>query len=104
MFDFLPIEKQPENVCIVRLTTSFWNDNKGINSRKSLTYLRRRSQGFQNLEEECSAIGPEDAMKTIINLDECEDGIYEVVACNISHDYESGHIDGWDFKLVKVVE
>jgi len=105
MLDFtLTPAKESENVSIIRLQTSFWRDSRGVYSRKSLTYLRRKSKGYHALEEECGAVGAEDAMNAIINLDECGDGIYEAIVCNISHDYESGHIDGWDLKLVKVID
>lgn len=39
-------------------------------------------------------------MNSIINLDECGDGLYEVVVCNETHDWESGYVDGYDLKLI----
>jgi len=90
----------PENSCVVKLKTSTWNDSRGLHIKKSITYLRRKCVGFNFLEEEVSAIGPEEAARSIINLDECKDGIYEVVICNETHDWESGIVDGWSLKLV----
>ena len=39
-------------------------------------------------------------MPRILNLGEVEDGIYEVVVCNESHDYETGYVDDYDYRLV----
>ena len=38
--------------------------------------------------------------ESIINLYECDDGIYEVIMCNLSHDWETGYLDDWDLKLI----
>jgi hypothetical protein len=72
---------------------------RGLHIKKSLAFLRRKCAGFNVLEEEADAIGAKDTARIIINLDECADGIYEVVVCNESHDFESGHVDGYDLKL-----
>lgn len=88
------------NRCVVRLRTTMWADKNGIHMRKSLTFLRRKSEGFNVLEEDVSAVGVEEVVPRILNMDECPDGIYEVVMCNESHDFETGYIDDYDYRLV----
>lgn len=38
----------------------------------------------------------------IINLNDCEDGLYIVKCVNKSHDWEAGHVDDYDYKLIEV--
>ena len=86
--------------CTVRVKTAAWADKRGLHTKKSLTFLRRRCEGFNVLDEDASAIGAEEVLLRILNLDEVEDGIYEVVVCNESHDYETGYVDDYDYRLV----
>jgi len=90
----------PKNVCVVKITTTIWADRRGLHTKKSITFLRRKCTGFNVLEEDAGAIGAADAVNSILNLDECGDGIYEVIVCNETHDWESGHVDGYDLKLI----
>ena len=93
-------DNKPEHRTVVRLQTSFWEDSRGCHMRKSLTYLKRKCIGCNILEEEVGAVGAE----TISNIEgfyDQPDGVYEVVVTNVSHDYESGIMDGWDLKLVE---
>ena len=42
--DVIPAEPEQEgDICVVRLTTSWWHDKRGAHMRKDLTYLIRRS-------------------------------------------------------------
>ncbi len=86
--------------CTVRVKTTTWADKRGLHTKKSLTFLRRQCEGFNALAEDTSAIGAEEVLPRIVNLDEVEDGIYEVVVCNESHDYETGYVDDYDYRLV----
>lgn len=96
-------EKQKvRNMCIVRLRTEIWADKRGMHTKKSLVFMRKQCQGFNILEEDIGAVGARDVMPKIINLEDCEDGLYEAVACNESTDWESGHIDSYDYKLVPI--
>lgn len=45
-------------------------------------------------------IGADEVFPRITNIAQCEDGIYVVVTCNESRDYETGIIDDYDYKLV----
>lgn len=104
MFDLgeaIKANKPKESQSVVRLKTNVWCDSKGLHVRKDLQVLKRHSFGYQILEEDCSNIGALEVFTQIINFDELSDGIYEVVVCNESHDYESGHVDGYDYKLIK---
>lgn len=91
-----------DNVCTVRLTTTAWNDKKGLHTKKSLIFLKRKCKGYNGLEEDCSNIGAEEVFPMITNIDSMEDGIYEVAVCNESRDWESGHIDDYEYQLVSV--
>ena len=86
--------------CTVRVKTTVWADKRGLHTKKSLTFLRRQCEGFNVLAEDVSAIGAGEVLPRILNLGEVEDGIYEVVVCNESHDYETGYVDDYDYRLV----
>ena len=86
--------------CTVRVKTTVWADKRGLHTKKSLTFLRRQCEGFNVLAEDASATGAEEVFPRILNLGEVEDGIYEVVVCNKSHDYETGCVDDYDYRLV----
>lgn len=86
--------------CTVRVKTTIWADNRGLHTRKSLTFLRRQCEGFNVLDEDASAIGAEKVLPRILNLGEVEDGIYEVIVCNKTYDYETGYIEDYDYQLV----
>ncbi len=92
--------KEPPSVCVVRLTTSQWNDKNGIYEKKSIRYLQRKCTGWNCIEEDISMIGADEVMPRIINLYECKDGIYEVIMCNEKKDWETGCIDDYDYKLI----
>lgn len=94
--------EEEQNRCVVRLRTTAWADSKGLHIKRSLTYLRRQCVGFNMLQEEESAVGAEQAVASITNLDQCKDGIYEVVVCDVSRDWETGYVDGWNYKLVPI--
>lgn len=100
-FDVLYKDEEPENICVVRVKTSYWNDGNGLYQKKAITFLRRKSKGFNILEEDCSAIGTDQVMQHIENLGSVEDGIYRVQTINETRDWESGYVDGYDYFLVK---
>jgi len=88
--------------CVVRLRRTAWSDGKAVHYKESLVFLKTKCSGYNILEEDVSNAGAMDAYP--INTAELEDGIYEVVWCNVSHDYESGHVDGWNLKLIPYIE
>lgn len=95
-------EKHEPSECIVRVKTTFWSDKRGLHTKKSLLYLRRQCKGFNLLEEDSGAIGAEDVMIRIVNLDEVVDGIYRLITCNERRDWESSHVDNYDYQLIPV--
>lgn len=95
-------EKKQINKCVVRLRTTMYSDKKGIHIKKSLTFLLRQCEGYNIIEEDSSNVGAEEIFHRIINFDKCEDGIYEVIPCNERHDYETGYIEYYDYKLVNI--
>lgn len=98
---------EADNICVVRVTTSFWHDkNHGLHSKKSITTLIRKSKGFGKiaLKEEASIGGSEEAWASIININTVPDGIYYLKLINISYDCESGHIDCYELELEPYTE
>lgn len=93
--------KEPENLCIVRVTTDYWSDSKGLYSKKSIKFLKRKCKGYSILQEDCSNIGAEEVFLRIENLNDVEDGIYEVIITNEQRDWESGYIEDYDYHLTK---
>ena len=92
--------KKDDDVCVVRLTTNAWRDSRGVHLKKSLNFLKRQCKGFNLLDEDCSMIGAEEVIPRIVNIGSVTDGIYRVVTCNESRDWESGYIDDYEYKLV----
>lgn len=85
--------------CVVRVSTSYWSDSRSIHVKKSISYLKRTSQGHNWLDEEVDMIGADEVIRSIVNFDSCKDGLYTVEFCNLSTDWETGHIDGYDLFL-----
>ena len=90
--------------CVVRVKTTVWSDKRGLHTKKSLTFLRRRCEGVNILEEDLGAIGAEEVTSRILNLWEVKDGVYILTTCHESRDYETGHIEDYDYKLVRCLE
>ena len=90
--------------CVVRVKTTVWSDKRGLHTKRSLTFLRRRCEGVNILEEDVGAIGAEEVTSRIPNLWEVKDGVYTLVTCNDRRDYETGYIEDYDYKLVSCLE
>lgn len=86
--------------CIVRLKTSFWKSERGLHTRQDITFMRKLSLEYQVLEEDAANIGAKEVLEKIVNLAECEDGLYEAITCNPYTDWETGYLDDYDYKLV----
>lgn len=84
---------------VIRLsTTYFTNSNGEYIMQKKVRRLKRKSKGFDFLEEDASAVGT--PLDMINNLHEVKDGTYEVKMTNVLRDYETGHIEEWEYKLI----
>jgi len=86
--------------CVVRVRTSAWTDKSGLHQRKSITYLRRLSLGFNLIKEDSDSIGAQEVIAKVVNLGSCPDGVYEVVPCNERRDWEYNHVEDYDYRLV----
>jgi hypothetical protein len=84
---------------VLRLSTSSWLDKRGFHVKKDLSFLKRECIGFNGLEHDAEVSGG-DVVGTIINLYDVPDGVYEAVVTNVSHDFESGLCDDWDWQLI----
>lgn len=92
-------KKEKNHRVVVRLSTSCWHDKKGMHIKKSLTYLKRKSIGFNSLEEDLINIGADGVEPTITNLYTSKDGIYELAIINERTDWETGEIEDYDYML-----
>ena len=92
--------KEPKTRMVVSLRRSFWHDKDGAYQRISLRYLKRQTQGFNIFDDECGMIGASDALPKITNLHQCKDGVYLLVTINAHRDWETGHIEEWDYELI----
>ena len=103
-FDLGVVTRPPDKEvirCVVRLTTSSWGDSKGLHIKRDLTFLKKKCKGFNILEEDIGMIGAPDVVKQITNLDECEDGVYQVITCNEWASWETPNIiEDYDYKLI----
>ena len=85
---------------VVRVRTSHYAKRNGLVQTKSVTVMRRMSQGHDFLGEDASMVGADLVMARITNLHEVDDGLYQVVTVNEGRDWETGYLEEWDYKLV----
>lgn len=88
------------NKSIIKIETSWYNNSRGLYTKKAITYLRRQTKGYHILEEDCRNSSSQDVITRIVNLDECEDGIYKVITCNEILDRETGYVDDYNYRLI----
>lgn len=93
-----------ESRTILRVRTSYWHDDNGMYIKKTLTFLKRKSEGQNAILEDCSQCGAEETIPRINNLDSCEEGLYEVVVDQTYRDWETGCIEDWDYNLIPYKE
>lgn len=98
------MKDENEHRLVVKIETSFFERGNSVCEQKSMRVLRRKSVGFDLLAEEVGGVGPEDTLKSIIGWHDAKPGEYELRAVNISRDWESGYVDGYDLKLFPVDE
>lgn len=100
LMPLLCVNKKKKNQVVVRINTTYWYDKNGAYFKKSLKILKRKSFGYNYLLEECRMAGSYDCISRIAGIDSLPDGVYEVVVCDVSRDYETGYVEDWDLKLV----
>lgn len=94
-------KEKPALIDVIRLTTSYWKDKKGIHQKKSISFMRRLSTvQIGILDYDSDMGGTDEIIPKIVNFDECEDGLYQVVICNEVKDWETGYVDDYDYKLI----
>lgn len=89
----------PAPCVIVRIRSSVFGTRR-ITVQKDITCLRRKCIGFNFFEEDIGMIGADAVIESITNLHECPDGIYQIVICNEQRDWETGHVEDYDYKLI----
>ena len=80
---------------VVRVKTTYWSDNRGMYSKKAITYLKRKSGDYNPLLEDCMAMSVMDTFPLILNLDQCEDGLYSVIGSYVNTISWDGEPDGY---------
>ena len=89
---------------ILRVRTSYWHDDNGLYIRKTLSFLKRKSEGLNFILEDSSQVGADETIPKINNLNEVEDGLYEIVVDNDMKDWETGYIEDWEYRLIPYKE
>jgi hypothetical protein len=93
-----------ESCEVVKLSNFCYSDSKGcVHVEKRLTPMKRKSYGYQVLQEDIKMIGTSEVISRIINLQGFKDGIYSVITCHEKRDWESGYVEEYDYKLIPFV-
>lgn len=87
---------------VVRLKTSYWRSDRGLHQRRDLFYLKRKSSKYNLIDDDAVNAGADLAIQSIVNFEDCDDGVYQLVMVNAQRDFESGYVDSWEHKLVKI--
>lgn len=66
---------------------------------KSLNFLSSKGLEHDVLQEEIDAMGSQEALLSVKNLNSCDDGLYYLTPKNMSKCPETGIPDIWDWKL-----
>jgi hypothetical protein len=94
-------QKEDESIVICRLRTSYWiSSNKKLVLKKEISFLKKLGKGNNFVLEDVYNGSAEDVIPRIINLNGCEDGMYELIITNVLTDWETGYVDDYDYKLI----
>lgn len=108
MENLLEVEKNTNAAekckCVIRLKTFIWHDKNGLYFKKNMTYLKRKSFGYNILHEDCYNINVTEVYEKIVNIFEVPDGIYEVITCDEILNTENNSIEDYGYKLIPVIE
>lgn len=96
--------KKAPNQTVVRVQTSNYVSGGRLVTKRTISTLKRKSRGYNELFDLVPEIGADEVISMIINLDEVDDGIYRVIIVNVSTDWETGYIDDYDLKLIPYEE
>lgn len=92
-------ETRPKLSCVGRLSHNRYIHGDRLVSQSTFTLLKRKSQLTLS-----DLVGDADIDIDNLELGNHAEGLYEIIMCNESRDYESGYIDDWGLKLVPYVE
>jgi hypothetical protein len=89
---------------VVRLKTNSYQVTRGVERigfkiSKEIIILKKKSVNYDWISD----VWEDDGDFNVINLNDCEDGIYQIVACNFKTDGD-GNIDDYDLKLIPYKE
>ena len=87
---------------VVRVSTSCYSTERGLAVAKRIDILKRHSKGHLSdlLRDDASSVGADQVISRIVNLNEVKDGVYSVIVVGQHTDWETGHIEDWDYKLI----
>lgn len=87
---------------VVRVSTTYYTTKRGFAMTKRIEFLKRKSDRdcVFSIKEDVSCGGADSVMQRIVNLDEVDDGVYQMIWINEFRDRESGYVEDWDYKLV----
>lgn len=86
-----------DHLAVYRKETTYYRTKKGFAFKVDLIKLKRKSYGFDALEDDF--MGCDSLSSLPINLHKVPDGEYSVEVINVSKDWETGIVDGWDLIL-----
>lgn len=90
---------EPKPRCVGRLSHNRYMQDGKLVSQTTFTLLKRKSQ----LSLSDLVVDPDIDIDNLALSDHAE-GMYEIVMCNESRDYESGILDDWELKLIPYKE
>lgn len=87
-------------LCVVRVGTEGFKRGDTYFYGRTIRVIRRKTK-YDLLHDDCQQVGIQEAIENILNINSVEDGLYQLLMCNISKDCETGYIDDFNLKLVK---
>lgn len=99
------IPKKRDKQLIVRIRSSYYDTKtNGTQYQRMIRTLSRKSTAHDFFKEDVHSASAEEAIKSIVNFHDVEDGMYELIVINVSFDVESGIPDFWEYKLIPYEE
>lgn len=97
----LLIDDVEDDKCVikVRIKTSYYKRGRRYCKETQITDLTKGP--CYSLSDDISNLDVESVLTRIVNLDEVDDGIYQVILINQYRDWETGCIEDYDYKLIK---
>lgn len=89
--------------CVVRVGTEGFKRGDTYFYGRTIRVIKRKTE-YDLLHNDCQNVGIQEAIENIVNINKVDDGLYQLIMVNVSKDYETGHIDDFNFNLVKYEE